>query len=140
MRHPLLALLLIGALSVLTACGDQDPAATTADSLRAALDSLVAGPPVEEREHGWTSWFGEATRGTVREVRLDDGAAVVDFQGSLPRLIPGAGSSAGSEALLAELDSTVFQFGSVRSVEYRLEGSCDAFWEWLQRECAVVTR
>jgi hypothetical protein len=34
----------------------------------------------------------------------------------------------------------VFQFDWVRSVEYRLDGSCDAFWEWLQRSCQVVTR
>jgi hypothetical protein len=73
-------------------------------------------------------------------VEVDSGRVIVDFSDSLPRLIPGAGSSAGSEALLAALDSTIFQFPWAVSAEYRLGGSCEAFWEWLQRECAVVER
>lgn len=30
--------------------------------------------------------------------------------------------------------------GGIGSVEYRMEGSCDLFWEWLQYECRTVTR
>ena len=55
-------------------------------------------------------------------------------------LIPNATSSAGSEQLLSSLDSTVFRVPNVTAVEYRLNGSCDAFWEWLQRGCTVVRR
>lgn len=116
------------------------PRPDTPDSLRAALESLVAGPRPEERSRGLTSWFGEETRDVLGEVRTESGVAVVDFRRSLPDLIPGAGSSAGSEILLSALDSTVFQFPSVEAVEYRLAGSCEAFWSWLQRECAIVRR
>jgi hypothetical protein len=42
--------------------------------------------------------------------------------------------------LLQELNGTVFQFPEIRSVEYRMEGSCDLFWEWLQYGCRVVAR
>jgi len=108
--------------------------------VRLALESLVGGPTAEERSRGLSSWFGEETRNVVGDVRLESDRLVVDFQGVLPSLIPGAGSSAGSEVLLGALDSTVFQFGQVHAVEYRLEGSCAAFWEWLQRECVVVRR
>ncbi len=54
--------------------------------------------------------------------------------------IPGASSSTGSTLLLLELNGTVFSIPQVRSVEYRLEGSCEAFWEWLQYDCRIVER
>lgn len=111
-----------------------------AESLREALETLLAGPTAAERSRGLDSWFSEETRGALREVRMDDGRALIDFDASLPSMIPGAGSSTGSAMLLGALDSTVFQFPSVDAVEYRLEGSCDAFWEWLQRQCEVVRR
>jgi hypothetical protein len=86
-----------------------------------------------------TSWFSVETRGTIRRIQAIEGEVIVDFR-DLPELIPGASSSAGSEQLLESLDRTVFQFDWVESVEYRLNGSCDAFWEWLQRSCEVVRR
>lgn len=110
------------------------------DSLRAALEELVAGAPDQDSPSGTHSWFSEETRGVLRGVELEDGRAVVDFDPGLPGLIPGANSSAGSDMLLSALDSAVFQFPWVDSVEYRLGGSCPAFWEWLQRECVTVTR
>lgn len=115
------------------------PRAVGGTPLTTALHELVAGPTAAERERGLTSWFSDSTRQVLRRVRLEDGFLVVDFV-DLPRLIPGASSSAGSEALLASLDSTVFQFETVDSVEYRLEGSCAEFWEWLQRGCTMVRR
>lgn len=116
------------------------PRPEAGDSLRGALEALLAGPTASERSRGLDSWFGDETRGMLREVRREGGRAVVDFRGSLPSAIPGAGSSAGGRVLLGALDSTVFQFPAIQRVEYRVEGSCDAFWEWLQRECAVATR
>jgi hypothetical protein len=56
---------------------------------------------------------------------------VVDFH-DLRTVIPNASTSAGSGMLLAQLDATVFQFDSVSSVVYRIEGDCEAFNEWLQ--------
>ena len=105
----------------------------------AALAALVAGPTPEERARGLSSWFSDATVDVLGSVERRDGLLVVDFTG-LDRLIPGAGSSAGSAQLLATLDSTVFQFPAIDSVEYRLDGSCEAFWEWLQRACQVSRR
>lgn len=105
----------------------------------AAVNALVQGPTAEERARGLTSWFSDSTAGAVRSLRDADGFVVVDFQ-DIDRLIPGAASSAGSEQLLTALDSTVFQFEAVDSAEYRLDGSCEAFWNWLQRGCTVVRR
>lgn len=107
--------------------------------LDGALRALVLGPTPEEHDDGLWSWFSLETRGVIRRVQAADGHVVIDFR-DLPDLIPGASSSAGSHQLLTALDSTVFQFDWVETAEYRLEGSCDAFWEWLQRSCEVVER
>jgi spore germination protein GerM len=107
--------------------------------LDGALRSLVSGPTAAEREAGMGSWFSEDTSDVLRRIQASDGFVIVDFR-DLPQRIPGASSSAGSQQLLASLDSTLFQFPWVDSVEYRLEGSCDAFWEWLQRGCERVRR
>jgi hypothetical protein len=107
--------------------------------LDGALRALVAGPTPEERADGVTSWFSPETVGTLGRVQAAEGFVIVDFR-DLPDLIPNASTSAGSQQLLASLDATVFQFPWVDSVEYRLDGSCDAFWEWLQRSCERVRR
>lgn len=107
--------------------------------LRASLEALLAGPTAAEVERGVTSWFSEATVGMLQQVRLQDGHATVDFA-DFSRVVPGASSSAGSTILLGELNSTVFELELVESVEYRFQGSCDAFWNWLQYECQVVHR
>lgn len=99
--------------------------------LDASLRALLAGPTAAEREAKVSSWFSDETSGMLRSVTIADGHAVVDFADLRP-VIPSASSSAGSARLLAELDATVFQFRSVESVEYRIEGSCEAFNEWLQ--------
>jgi len=110
------------------------------DPLRGALDWLVRGPTEAEGAEGVESWFSELTTGSVRSVALDDsGHLVVDFS-DLSALIPGASSSTGSGLLLQELNGTVFNFPEVESVEYRMEGSCARFWEWLQYSCQSVGR
>jgi len=99
--------------------------------LQAALRVLVAGPSPTEKAAAVSSWFSPATVGLLRSVTIADGHAVVDF-GDLRPVLPNASTSAGSARLLGELDATVFQFRTVTSVEYRIDGSCEAFSEWLQ--------
>jgi hypothetical protein len=104
----------------------------SAAALRASVLALLGGPSDDERAAAFSSWFSTRTQGMLRSVTISSaGHAVVDFADLRP-VISGASSSAGSQQLLAELDATVFQFPSVRSVEYRIEGSCTAFNEWLQ--------
>ncbi len=105
--------------------------------LRAALTALFEGPRPEDGADV-SSFFSEETADLLADVNVrSDGTAVVDIAGT----VPNANTSAGSQAFLASLDATVFQFSSVERIEYRLEGSCDAFWEWLQfGECQLVPR
>ena len=99
--------------------------------LKASLEALLAGPTAPEKAASVDSWFSAATEDMLRSVTITGGHAVVDFDDLRP-VIPNASASAGSDLLLSQLDATVFQFRSVESVEYRIEGSCEDFTEWLQ--------
>ena len=99
--------------------------------LRAALEQLLAGPTRGEADAGLDSWFSSSTATMLADVTVRDGHAVVDFH-DLRTVIPSASSSAGSRVLLSQLDATVFQFSTVSSVIYRIEGDCESFNEWLQ--------
>ena len=106
----------------------------------AALRALLAGPTAAERANGIDSWFSAETAGQLRSLTIDgDGVAHVDFL-SLATAIPSASSSAGSQLLLRELNTTLFQFPEIRAIEYTIGGSCEAFWNWLQYDCEVVRR
>jgi hypothetical protein len=121
---------------------DQTPALESALSaeLRAALAQLLRGPSAPAQSADTLSWFSAETAGALRSATVDSiGHATVDFR-DLQSLIPNASSSAGSALLLDELNSTVFEIEGIRSVEYRIDGSCDRFWEWLQYGCHTVTR
>ncbi|MGI8759365.1 MAG: GerMN domain-containing protein [Acidimicrobiales bacterium] len=112
----------------------------TSGVLRAALEQLLAGPTDAEHAQGLRSFFSKETAGMLIDVTIGpDGTAVVDL-GDLRPVIPNASTSAGSGQLLAQLEATVFQFATVSAVEYRIDGSCEAFWEWLQRSCQTVAR
>ena len=113
----------------------------TGAPLGAALRELLKGPTEAERERGLHSWFSPATANALQSVSIDhEGRATVELA-DLRQVISGASSSAGSAMLLQQLDSTVLQFGTVETVEYRMAGSCSAFWKWLQYgDCRIVSR
>jgi hypothetical protein len=107
--------------------------------LTAALEALLEGPGSVEADRGYDSWFGPETAGMLNEASVNaDGRAVADFA-EFSGVIPNASTSAGSQMLLASLNATVFQYDEVTEIEYRFDGSCDAFWNWLQANCQVVT-
>ena len=103
--------------------------------LRTSLEQLLAGPTADEAAGGFTSFFSPATASLLNGVTIHpDGSAIVDF-GDLAPVIPNASSSAGSAALLAELDGTLGSITGITSAEYRINGSCEAFWNFLQGTC-----
>ncbi|MEX2608875.1 MAG: hypothetical protein WEA24_02940 [Gemmatimonadota bacterium] len=117
-----------------------DPAPAPATDLRAVLERLVRGPKVPPSAEDEHSWFSAATAGVLDSVTVDTaGHATVDFQDLRP-LIGNASTSAGSALLMEDLNEAVFSVAGIESVEYRMEGSCELFWEWLQYACQTVTR
>jgi Sporulation and spore germination len=104
----------------------------------AALRQLLAGPTATERGNGYWSFFSDATATMLRGVRIANGVARADFA-DFSRIIPNASSSSGSAALLAELDATLKQFGTVRTTVYSFNGDVAAFYEWLQTSGTQTT-
>ena len=109
----------------------------TAGVLRQALEALVAGPRPDDGE-GLSSLFSAETADVLAGVSLRDGTAIVDFVYA----VDNASTAAGGAAFLAELDATIFQFPTVERIEYRLQGSCEAFWEHMQHgpDCPLRER
>ena len=112
----------------------------TAGVLGATVAAFLGGTSVEEEEVGGVSAFTYHAA-TTATVGITGGRAVVDFSTELPRDATTATSSTGSLLFRGALDRTVLQFATVEEVEYRLGGSCEAFWEWQQvGGCPIVTR
>jgi hypothetical protein len=109
------------------------------DTLELAVRELLRGPTIDEREAGLTSFFSAATADMLNAVSLRDGVAHIDFR-DFSGIIPNASASAGSTQLLDQLAGTVFQFDGIDEAEITFGGSCDAFWNWLQRGCQRLTR
>jgi len=107
--------------------------------IRLTLEELLKGPTDAEKAAGMNSWFSAGTAHALSGVLENNNEYTVLFSG-LNTLIPNASTSAGSQMLISQLNSTMFQFGFVGSVIYTLEGDCGAFWEWLQMGCHTVTR
>lgn len=111
--------------------------------LRATLEQLFLGPTPAERAAGLGSFFRseadgfqESTADLLAGVTIADGTAVVD----LAHTVNNASTSAGSMSFLGELNRTVLHVPGVDRVEYRLDGSCQAFGEWMQSAlCQVFT-
>jgi spore germination protein GerM len=99
--------------------------------LRGAMTALLRGPTAAERARGLGGWFSSKTAGMLRDVNLVRGVAYIDFK-DFRRIIPGASSSCGSALLLAQLDRTATQFPTVDRAIYSINGSRQAFYEWLQ--------
>lgn len=115
-------------------------AADPVSRLESALTGLLAGPTEAETQAGYWSWFSEETELALNSVSVEpDGTAIVDL-GDLRPMIPNASTSAGGSVLISQLNATVFQVEEVTAVEYRIDGSCQAFFEWLQSICSVIQR
>jgi spore germination protein GerM len=107
------------------------------DPIQGAFEALLAGPFAAES--GATSWFSAETADSLRSVTLVDGVLTIDLA-DLSSIIPGASSSCGSAAFLAQLQATGFQFAEVQEIVFQFEGSCDSFFGFLQMECTVTRR
>lgn len=121
--------------------GDHNDAYVSADSGRSTrtgvFEALLAGPT--ESESSATSWFSAATADALRSASLEDGLLTVDLA-DLSSTISGASSSCGSSAFLAQLQVMGFQFVEVEEIVFQFEGSCEAFFGFLQMECTTVSR
>jgi hypothetical protein len=107
--------------------------------LAEAVTELLGGPNAAEQSAGFSSPFTAATGSLLVSATVAaDGSAIVDLDQSLATVLP-APSSSVAEEVLRNLDGTLQQFPSITSAEYRLGGSCTAFFAWLGQACAPRT-
>lgn len=102
---------------------------------KAALNELFAGPTAEERAQGYSSLFSEKTKSILKSVKVEDETAYVDLVDIRP-VLGSASTSCGSAAFLAEVESTLKQFSTVKKVVLAIEGKPETFYEWLQIGCS----
>jgi hypothetical protein len=106
------------------------------------LAEMLQGPTVAEQEAGYSSFFSEESAEALLSVTYqeDTQGLVLDFTEAI--LVNNASTSTGSQFFLGELLANAFQFEEVRSIEFRVNGSCEAFWEFLQAGpiCNVIDK
>jgi hypothetical protein len=108
--------------------------------LTTTMREMVAGLEDEEVQLGFRSPLPAAANGSFSGVSIVDGTAYLEFAND-DILPPGVATAEGAQVFLSTLNANVFQFSSISAVEYRLNGSCDAFWQQLGAEgCNPITR
>ncbi len=136
-------------LRVFFPCGGADPAtggtfvyravAPTDLVLTSTLREMTKGLERSEAELGFNTPFPAGADGSFLGVSLAEGTAFLEFNADI---FPGGVDTAeGAQIFLSTLNANVFQFSSIDEVEYRLGGSCAAFWLRLgAEECDTITR
>lgn len=116
-----------------------DPSGGLRSLIRETFSRLLEGPTPEQEERGLRSPFSDETADTLDAVSVESGHVVVnftDFTATLDR----ANTSGGSAFLLVPMYLTVFQFEDVVSVEFRVGGSCEAFFGRMGGSCVTFDR
>ncbi len=136
-------------LTVYYPCGPSDPTVDgtfvyrtvpeTELVLTTTLREMTRGLDDDEADLGFRSPFPASADGAFLGVSIAEGTAFLEFTDDI--FPPGADTAEGARIFLSTLNANVFQFSSINQVEYRLAGSCAAFWQRLGvEECDTVTR
>lgn len=101
---------------------------------KAALEQLLAGPTEQERAQGYFSWFSQDTKSALLGVKVKNKTAYVNLK-DIRQTITNASSSCGSTILMAQLETTLKQFPSIKRAFFAIEGSPEEFYGFQQMEC-----
>ncbi len=108
--------------------------ASTSSIAKAALEQLFSGPRASERAKGYLSTFSDSTKSILISVKVKKGTAYVNLK-DFTRIIPNTSASCASELFMAEMDTTLKQFPSIKKAVYAIEGSPRSFYGHLQMDC-----
>lgn len=108
--------------------------------LTTTMREMVKGVDEGEAALGYRSPFPEGSDGSFLGVTIDREQRKAFLEFTLDVFPDGVDTPEGAEIFLSTLNANVFQFDTVNQVEYRLGGSCDAFWQQLGGSCEVITR
>ena len=113
---------------------------TTDLVLTTTMREMVKGVDEAEAALGYRSPFPEGAESSFLGVTIDREQSKAFLEFTLDVFPDGVDTPEGAEIFLSTLNANVFQFDTVNQVEYRLSGSCDAFWQQLGSSCEVITR
>ncbi|MBI4948317.1 GerMN domain-containing protein [Candidatus Berkelbacteria bacterium] len=102
----------------------------------AALNQLFKGPTDTEKTNGYTSLFSSKTANILNSLQVTNGVAYVNLK-DIRTLIPSASSSCGSAQFIAEVESTLEQFNTVKKVVNAIDSDVEKFYEWVQIGCQI---
>jgi spore germination protein GerM len=100
---------------------------------RTALEQLFAGPTEQEKTAGYYSDFSEATKLLLISVNVKKRAAYVNL--SDPTSMPTMGNfttSCGGSNFFGQVESTLKQFPTIRTVFFAIKGDPSLFYDWMQ--------
>ena len=100
---------------------------------KAALEQLFAGPNAEEKAKGFYSDFSEETKSFFFSVNVKNKAAYVNL--SDPTLTPAMGNfttSCGGSNFFGQVEKTLKQFPSIKTVFFAIKGDPSLFYDWMQ--------
>lgn len=108
--------------------------------LTTTMKEMVNGLDEDEAALGYRSPFPDTASGSFLGATIDreDAKAFLEFTNDV--FPDGVDTPEGAQVFLSTLNANVFQFSNINQVEYRLGGSCDAFWQQLGGSCDVITR
>ena len=98
---------------------------------RAALEELFKGVSAEEKEKGYWSLFSKENESFLISINIKKKAAFVNFKDIILRDYGSATTSCGA-GFIAQIESTLKQFPTVKKVFYAIEGNPEMFYEWMQ--------
>lgn len=99
-----------------------------------ALTELLKGPAPEEISQGYTSFFSEKTKLILKNLKIKDETAYVNFY-DFRSIIPNVSTSCGSAEFMAEIETTLKQFPNIKKVIFGIEDKPAVFYEWIHLGC-----
>ncbi len=108
--------------------------------LTTTMKEMVNGLTEEEAALGYRSPFPDTAPGSFLGATIDREEAKAFLEFTTDVFPDGVDTPEGAQIFLSTLNANVFQFGTINQVEYRLGGSCDAFWQQIGGSCEVITR
>ena len=99
---------------------------------KAALEELFKGPTKEEEKMGLSSVFSEYTKSILLSVKIKNGAAYVNLDGSVIEKLGNATTSCGGAGYDAAVEKTLKQFPTIKKIFFAINGDPAMYYDWMQ--------
>ena len=102
----------------------------------AALVELFRGLTDSEKSAGFESLFSSDTSQILKKINVRSGIAYVNLTDNVRTSLGNATSSCGRATFFAQIERTLKQFKTVKSIYYAIDDEPKAFFEWMEFDMA----